>query len=97
MLEKISKSKSSFLREEHGREVMGEVVRWDLVERLCSIEATHASDAPEYHRNLAAVETRLEEERALRVRAETDLANQEMGCQAMERALDGNFNCIPFL
>ena len=78
MLEKISKRKSSFLREEYGREVMGEAARWDLAERLRSAEATRASDAQEYRRNLAAAETQLEEERARRARTEADLANQEM-------------------
>ena len=69
----------------------------DLAERLCFVEAARASDAREYRHNLAAAETRLEEQRARRVRTEVDLANQEMGCQAMERALDGNFPRIPFL
>jgi hypothetical protein len=95
-LEKISKSKSSFLREEHGREVMGEVAHRDLAERLCSMEAARASDALEYRRNLTAIEARLEEERARRARAEADLANQESGRQAMEKALDGDFPRISF-
>ena len=77
MLEKISKRKSSFLREEYGREVMGEVARRDLAERLRSVEAARASDTQEYGRNLAAIEAQLEEERARRARAKADLANQE--------------------
>ena len=44
MLENISKMKSSFLREEYGREMVGEAVRWDLAERLRSVEAARASD-----------------------------------------------------
>ena len=96
MLEKISKRKSSFLREEHGREVMGKAAHRDPAERLRSVEAARALDAQEYRRNLAAIEARLEEERARRARAEADLADQETGCQAMERALDGDFPHIPF-
>ena len=84
------------MREEHGREVMGEAARRDLAERLHFVETVRASDAQEYRRNLAAAETRLEEERAHRARAEADLANQEMGRQAMEGALDGNFTRTPF-
>ena len=60
------------------------------------VEATRASDAREYRRNLAAAETQLEEERARRARMEADLANQEMGHQAMEGALDGKFTRTPF-
>ena len=97
MLEKISERKSSFLREEHGREVMGEVARRDLAERLCSVEATRTSDTLEYRRNLAAIEAQLEEERARRARAKADLANQETGRQTMEKALDGDFPSILFL
>ena len=76
---------------------MGKAARRDLVERLRTVEAMRALDAQEYCCSLAAAETRLEEQRARRVRTEVDLANQEMGCQAMERALDGNFPRIPFL
>ena len=72
------------------------MVRCDLAERLCFVEAVRASDAREYRRNLAAVETRLEEERASRARTEADLANQKMGRQAMEGALDGKFTRTPF-
>ena len=75
---------------------MGKAARRDLAERLCSVEAARASDALEYRRNLTAIEARLEEEQARRARAEADLANQETGCQAMERALDGDFPRIPF-
>jgi ABC-type phosphate transport system auxiliary subunit len=96
VLEKISERKSSFLREEHGREVMGEAVRRDLAERLRSAKAVRASDAQEYHRNLAAIEAQLEEERARRAGAEADLANQQTGRQAMENTLDGDFPRIPF-
>jgi len=96
VLEKISKRKSSFLREEYGHEVMGEAARQDLAERLHSVEAARASDAQEYRHNLAAIEAWLEEERARRARAEADLANQETGRQAMEKALDGDFPRIPF-
>ena len=96
MLEKISKRKSSFLREEYGREVMGEVARRDLAERLRSLEAVRASDTQEYRRNLAAIEAQLEEGRARRARAKADLANQETGRQVMEKALDGDFPRIPF-
>ena len=74
----------------------GEAARRDLAERLRSVEAARASDTQEYHHNLAAVETRLEEERAHRVRAEADLAKQETGRQLMERTLDGDFPRIPF-
>ena len=52
----------------------GEAARWDLAERLRSMEAARASDTQEYRHNLAAVEARLEEERARRIRAEADLA-----------------------
>ena len=45
VLEKNSKRKSTVLREEHGREVMGEAARRDLVERLRSVEAARTSDA----------------------------------------------------
>ena len=96
MLEKISKRKSSFLREEYGREVMGEAAHRDLAERLRSVEAARASDTEEYRRNLAAIEAKLEKEWARRVRAEADLANQETGRQAMEKALDGDSPRIPF-
>ena len=96
MLEKISKRKSTFLREEHGREVMGEAARWDLAERLCSVEAACATDAQEYRRDLAAIRAQLEEERARRARAEADLVSQETSRQAMEKALDGDFPRIPF-
>ena len=96
MLEKISKRKSSFLREEYGREVMGEAARRDLAEKLHSVEAARASDTQEYRGNLAAIEAQLEEERARRVRAMADLANQETGHQAMEKTLDGDFPRIPF-
>ena len=65
--------------------------RQDLTERLPSVEAAHASDTEEYRRNLAAVEAQLEGERARRVHAEADLTRQEVSCQAMEKALDGNF------
>ena len=85
------------MREEYGREVMGEAARRDLAEWLRSVEAAHASDTLVYRRNLAAIEAQLEEERAHRARAEADLANQEMGRQAMEGALDGNFSRTPFL
>ena len=96
MLEKISKRKSTFLREEHGREVMGEAARRDLAERLRSVEAARASDAQDYRHNLAAIEAQLEEERACRARAEVDLMSQETGRQAMDKALDGDFPRIPF-
>ena len=96
MLEKISKRKSSFLREEYGREVMGEAAHRDLTEQLHSVKAARASDTQEYRRNLEAIEARLEEERARRARAKADLANQETGRQAMEKALDGDFPRIPF-
>ena len=96
MLEKISKRKSSFLREEYGREVMGEAARQDLAERLRSVEAVRASHTQEYRRNLAAIEAQLEEGRARRARAEADLANQESGRQAMEKALAGDFPRISF-
>ena len=69
----------------------GEAARRDLAERLRSMEAAHASDTQEYRQNLMAVEARLEEERARRIRAEGDLAKQEVGRQAMEKALDGDF------
>ena len=67
------------MREEYGREVMGEVARRDLAERLRSVEATRTSDTLEYRCNLAAIEAQLEEERARRARAEADLVNQETG------------------
>ena len=51
-----------------------EAARWDLAERLRSMQAVHASDTQEYRHNLAAVEARLEEERTHRVCAEADLA-----------------------
>ena len=76
VLEKIFKRKSTFLREEHGRDVMGEAARWDLVERLRSAEAARASDAQEYRRDLTAIKAQLEEERAHRARAEADLESQ---------------------
>ena len=86
------------MREEHGREAMGEAVRRELAERLRSVEAARVSDAQEHSRSLAAAETQLEEERAHRTRAEgrakqleANLANQEAGRQAMEGALNGNF------
>ena len=79
------------MRKEYGREMAGEAARRDLAERLRSVEAARASDTQEYHHNLAAVEARLEEERARRIRAEGDLAKQEAGRQAMEKALDGDF------
>ena len=72
-----------------------EAARRDLTERLRSVEAARASDTEEYRRNLAAVEAQLEGERACRVRAEADLVKQEVSCQAMEKALDGNFPCLP--
>ena len=84
------------MREEYGREMVGEAARRDLAERLRSVEATHASDTQEYRHNLAAMEARLEEERTHHVRAEADLAKQETGRQSMERALDGDFPCVPF-
>ena len=96
MLEKISKRKSTFLREEHGRDVMGEVARRDLVERLHSAEAARASDAQEYRRDLAAIKAQLEEEQARCARAEADLVSQETGRQVMEKVLDGDFPRIPF-
>ena len=71
--------------------------RRDLTERLRYVEAACASNTEEYCRNLAAVEAQLEGERACRVRAEADLVKQEVSCQAMEKALDGNFPHIPFL
>ena len=79
------------MREEYGREVMGEAARRDLAEKLHSVEAARASDTQEYRGNLAAIEAQLEEERARRVRAEANLAKQETGHQAMEKALDGDF------
>ena len=63
------------MQEEYGHEVMGEVARRDLAERLRSVEAVRASDTQEYRRNLAAIEAQLEEERARRARAEADLGN----------------------
>ena len=96
MLEKISKRKSTFLREEHGREVMGEAARRDLAERLRSVEAARASDAQEYRYDLAAIKAQLQKERTCRARAEADLASQETGRQAMEKALDGEFPRFPF-
>ena len=68
----------------------------DLAERLRSVEAACASDTEEYHRNLAAVEAQLVGERTHRTRVEADLAKQEAGRQAMEKALDGDFPRIPF-
>ena len=87
------------MREEHGREAMGEAVRRELAERLRSVEAACALDAQEHSRHsLAAAETQLEEERARRTRAEgrakqleANFANQEAGRQAMEGAWNGNF------
>ena len=79
------------MREEHGREVKGEAAHWDLAEQLSSVEAACASDAQEYRRDLAAIRTQLEEERARRARTEADLASQETGRQAMEKLLDGDF------
>ena len=96
VLEKIFKRKSTFLREEHGRDVMGEAARRDLAERLRSAEAARASDAQEYRHDLAAIKAQLEEERARCARAEANLASQETGHQAMEKALDGEFPRIPF-
>ena len=96
MLEKISKRKSSFLREEYGREVMGEAAHRDLTEQLHSVKAARASDTQEYRGNLAAIEAQLEKEWARRVRAEADLANQETGRLLMEKAMDGDFPRIPF-
>ena len=84
------------MREEHGRDVMGEAARWDLAERLHSVEAAHASDAQEYRRDLAAIRAQLEEERARHARVEADLVSQETSRQAMEKALDGDFPRIPF-
>jgi hypothetical protein len=72
-----------------------EAARRDLTERLCSVEAARASDTEEYRDNLAAVEVQLEGERARRVRAEADMVKQEASCQAMEKALDGNFFRLP--
>ena len=83
------------MREEHGREVMGKAAHRDTAEWLRSVEAARASDAQEYRHNLAAREAWLEEEWARHARAEADLANQETGHQAMEKALDGNFPHIP--
>ena len=96
MLEKISKRKSTFLREEHDREVICEAARRDLAERLRSAEAARASDAQEYRHDLAAIKAPLEEERARRARTEADLASQESGRQVMEKMLDGDFPRIPF-
>ena len=79
------------MQEEYGREMASEAACRDLAERLCSVEAAHASDTQEYRQNFMAVEARLEEERARRVRAEANLAKQETGHQAMEKALDGDF------
>jgi hypothetical protein len=95
-LEKISKRKSTFLWEEHGREVMGKAARWDLAERLRSVEAARASDAQEYRRDLASIRAQLEEEQARRARAEADLVSLETGRQVMEKVLDGDFPRIPF-
>ena len=72
-----------------------EAARRDFTERLRSVEAACASDTEEYRRNLVAVEGQLEGERACRVRAEADLVKQEASCQAMEKALDGNFPHLP--
>ena len=74
----------------------GEAARRDLAERLRSVEAARASDTEEYRRNLAAVEAQLVGERTRRTRAEADLAKQETGHQAMEKALDGDFPRVPF-
>ena len=60
------------------------------------MDAARASDTQEYRHNLAAVEAWLEEERARRVCAEANLAKQETGHQAMEKALDGDFPRVPF-
>ena len=84
------------MREEYGREMAGEAARQDLAEQLRSVDAARASDTQEYRHNLAAVEAWLEEERTHRVHAEADLAKQETGRQSMERALDGDFPCVPF-
>ena len=84
------------MREEHGREVLGEAARRDLAERLRSAEAARASDAQEYRRDLAAIKAQLEEEQARCARAEADLVSQETGRQAMEKVLDGDFPRIPF-
>ena len=65
MLEKISKRKSTFLRAEHSREVMGEAVHRDITKQLRSAEAARASDAQEHSRSLAAAEAQLEEKQAL--------------------------------
>ena len=67
----------------------------DLMERLRSVEAARASDTEKYHRNLAAVEAQLEGERGRRVCAEADMVKQEASCQAVEKALDGNFSRLP--
>ena len=75
---------------------MGEAARQDLAERLRSVEAVRASHTQEYRRNLAAIETQLEEERACRARAEANLGNQETGRQVIEKTLDGDFPRIPF-
>ena len=72
-----------------------EAVRRDLTERWRSVEAARALDTEEYRRSLVAVEAQLEGERARRVRAETDQVKQEASCQAMEKALDGNFPRLP--
>jgi hypothetical protein len=72
-----------------------EAARRDLMERLRSVEAARASDTEEYRRNLAAVEAQLGGGRARRVCAEADLVKQEASCQAMEKALDGNFPHLP--
>ena len=74
-----------------------EAARRDLAERLRSMEAARASDTEEYRRNLVAVEAQLEGERARNVRAEANLVKQEASCQAMEKALDGDFPDIPFI
>ena len=70
-----------------------EAARQDFTERLRSVEAARASDTEEYRRNLAAVEAQLEGERARCVRALA--VKQEVSCQAMEKALDGNFPRLP--
>ena len=84
------------MREEYGREMVGEAARRDLAERLCFVGATRASDTQEYRHNLAAVEARLEEEWTHCVCAEADLVKQETSRQLMERMLDGDFPRVPF-
>ena len=72
-----------------------EATRRDLTERWRSVNAARALDTKEYCRSLAAVEAKLEGERAHHVHAEADQVKQEASCQAMEKALDGNFPCLP--